>query len=374
MSLRAKRQKDAQLAAAAPLACLPPDGVAFCWRTDSSTKDSERGGCDASSAGRGGGSTGGGLRGPAANGRVHIIALGESYDAILVDSLDSLEDATAALENEAASRGGGWSVLDGEFDIVTSSESRKNKQRMALLSMQAVNSRNVYAFHFPALFGSWEKPDGRYHVDPEKEERVQRFFAFLRSARVVTWAGRAADEPALGFALPLLGSCSGFWDLQVHVAGRIRAGEISAESPRGLARAAIEELGVALDKAFQLAPWGLKPKPAMIAYAATDVIITERLYLRHLSGELFATQLHAPKSARDLVTESADKVHCALAAAGADIGNAPKTMKALINLIISRVPSLATLVEAQPSSRRAVSAEIKELLSQALPPWAAELP
>jgi hypothetical protein len=371
MSLRAKRQKDAQLAAAAPLACLPPDGVAFCWRTDAAAKDSKRGGCDASSsAAGGGGSTAAVLAG---NGRVHLVALGEDYDAILVDSLDSLEDATVALENEAASQGGGWSVLDGEFDIV-SSDAGKNKQRMALLSMQAVRSRNVYAFHFPALFGSWEKSDGRYHVDPEKEKRVERFFDFLKRSRVVTWAGRAADEPALGFALPLLGPCSGFWDLQVHVAGRIRAGEISSESPRGLARAAVEELGVALDKAFQLAPWGLTPKPAMIAYAATDVIITERLYLRHVSGELFASQLHAPKSAHELVAESADKLHCALAAAGADINNAPKTMNALINLIISRVPALATLVEAQPSSRRAVSAEVKDLLSQALPPWAAGLP
>lgn len=250
MSLRRKREKDEELAASAPLAVGPADGVAFRF---------------------GGGAEGGAHGSLAPTSVVHLRALGVRYECVLVENLADLPAAVALLEADVA-RGGGCAVLDGEFDTVFDPATGRNKQRLALCSLLASSSQRVHAFHFPRLFDRFLTADGRWDV-PLDHAAAAPLFRFLVDARVVTWAGDASDLPALAFSLPRLPRPTRFFDLQRHVAARIRRGELLPTVPVGLARAAISELGVTLDKSFQISNWRARPTAAMCAYAAGDVIV-----------------------------------------------------------------------------------------------------
>lgn len=234
------------------------------------------------------------LRGPGAplnDARaVQFQCLSRAYTITLVERLEQLSPACAALR-----RCGGADALalDGEFDAVCAptrhaSGRRRYSQRMALLTLLAPASPDLFAFHLPSLFGAFEDgADQRYRVCGAAHAGVADLFALLASSQLVTWCGTSSDLPALRFALPSI-AVPRHYDLQWEVARGAKSGLFPPDAPLGLHGAALKQFGVGLDKSYQLAQWGALPSPSMLAYAGADVTVTLELYTRfRAEGTLF---------------------------------------------------------------------------------------
>lgn len=363
MSLSAKRRADAALSAEAPPAVT--------------------GGASAFTAG--------------AYGRcVWLNALAGRYTCVLVEALEALDAAVAALEALCRPGYPPVYVADGEFDTTTTPGGAHGKlvQRMALLSVMAVGGDTVFAFHLPSLLRRFAHPTGRWWVE-EGDPSVARFFAWLRTAKIVTWAGEPSDLPALAHALPRLGALAGHWDLQANLRSRVRAGALPHDTPLGLGRAAVAELGVSLDKSWQLARWGQTPSAQMLGYAAGDVVVTEHLYRRHERGVLFGGAAAEaaggdgagrteggvvggghPSPAPDagqLVADHAAAIEGVLRGMGAE--GTPRSWQALANAVVSNTPALNRAACTLPGLRSQLVEAVGAWLRarDALPEWAAAL-
>jgi hypothetical protein len=213
-------------------------------------------------------------------GCVQLGCLGEHFAAVLV--------ATPAALDEAMRDIGGRDVaLDGEFDHVWDERRNRQANRVALLTLLPLGGSTAYALHFPALFGR-PRADGGYAPRADLPG-LAGLLAFLQApaTRKLTWDGLRADAPALRYALPGLFIDAGGWeDSQAAIARDIRTGAMPADTPLSLAKLVVAVFGVAMDKSFQQINWTRPPAPGAVAYAASDVILLDRIAAAHASGVL----------------------------------------------------------------------------------------
>jgi hypothetical protein len=265
-----------------------------------------------------------------------------NYRITLISDVFDIPPALQVLKNDVDF------ICDGEFD---------SNNAMALFSVMGTRTRRICAFHIPSLI---------------RDPAIVLLVRFIRRNRLLWWGG-SADKLAMQRALPEVGPCDHFFDLQSLVRKMIENEMVSHKVPLNLAGLCKMVFGVTLNKSLQRANWSRLPSDDMLKYAALDVIVTWRLYA---NIDTIASRLPPalPNAFTHVVNEAWHDVYQNMLRLPP---NATKEISAVVNLLISNNPSLTAYLTAVPSKRAEMASTIKQRLfsmeSDELPVWIADM-
>jgi hypothetical protein len=213
---------------------------------------------------------------------VRLDCLGSKASALLITTLQQMERALAGL----LAHDGSELFIDGEFDVVPNGYGAL-VMRMAVLSLYVPQAGRTILLHFASLFAPFETSNGHYDP-PEGLLGLAPLVKLMRTERLrrTWWGGDASDAHTLLCALPCLAPLGPVQDLQLEMRALVQAGVLPPGTPFSLAGICAHGLGARLDKSERCADWHTLPSAKMIAYAAGDVLVLERLALALESGEL----------------------------------------------------------------------------------------